>query len=210
MSLNPFVCSPSATSGADAVRSSSASSLQRKKTFFLLLELQQRQIRRNSAVRKTWMTDGRFWNMNGNSILRHWMAAEHQKLRRASTHVYFFPANDKRTHYISTQSSWLLSTVKALMMCLPCMILSCVGRETSRTRNESCSRTQTLLFYTWIWAVLPCSEVILWCWYWSSHWWSLPFYFPPLPLIPLVSHLRTFSSVILTWNTLLKHSLYMF
>lgn len=93
MSLNPFVCSPSATSGADAVRSSSASSLQRKKKnkhFFLLLELQQRQIRRNSAVRKTWMTDGRFWNMNGNSILRHWMAAEHQKLRRASTHVYFF------------------------------------------------------------------------------------------------------------------------
>lgn len=58
-----------------------------------------------------------------------------QSIRNWQTSVracVFFPACDKKDSLIfHIICSWLISTVKPLMMCLPCVILSCVSRETS-------------------------------------------------------------------------------
>lgn len=137
------------------------------------------------------------------------MAAQYQKLtdKHINVHIYIFfflfPSCDKKESLIyHIICSCLTSTVKPLMMRLPALILSCASRERWPTCSDSCSGTEKLLFYTWTCSILPCWEVILWCWCWSSRWWILPVCFHLPPLIAVFSHPGTSSPVIFTWNTL--------
>lgn len=106
MSLNPFVCSPSATSGADAVRSSSASSLQREKQTNIFFTFRAATAANPPKYCCQENLDDR-WTVLKYERKFHFAPLDGSRASETQTRVHaciFFPANDKRTHYISTQS----------------------------------------------------------------------------------------------------------